>query len=265
MSTSRPPDASTRQATREPRNMTANPEWVPETAMVLAAGLGTRMRPLTDTFPKPLVPLAGRTLLDHVLDRIATAGIPKAVVNVHYLADKIEAHLAARTKPQITISDERDALLETGGGVVRALPLLGPGPFLIHNSDTVWIEKGVQNLRRLAAAWDAGRMDSLLLLARRDASLGYDGQGDFELHVDGHLTRRKEGTESAYVFAGVSIATRAMFDGAPQGRFSLNRLWDNAIARGRLKGLVLDGIWMHVGTPEALAEAEELIRREHGT
>lgn len=245
--------------------MTAEALWVPETAMVLAAGLGTRMKPLTDTLPKPLVPLAGRALLDHVLDRIADAGIPRAVVNVHYLADKIEAHVAARMRPAITISDERDALLETGGGVVRALPLLGATPFLIHNSDSVWIEKGASNLRRLAAAWDPARMDSLLLLARRDTSLGYDGKGDFELHVDGRISRRLRDTESAYVFAGVSIACPAMFEGAPQGGFSLNRLWDKAIERGRLMGLVLDGIWMHVGTPEALAEAENLIKREQGT
>lgn len=248
-----------------PSHANDNVAWIPEAAMVLAAGLGTRMRPLTDTMPKPLVPLKGRALLDHVLDRIADAGIPRAVVNVHYLADQIEAHVQGRTRPAITISDERDALLETGGGVVRALPLLGSSPFLVHNSDSVWIEKGAANLRRLCAAWNPERMDSLLLLARRDRSLGYDGKGDFELHVDGRLSRRPAGGESAYVFSGVSIAHPAMFEDAPEGGFSLNRLWDKAMSRGRLMGIVLDGIWMHVGTPEALIEAEQLIDREQGT
>ena len=232
------------------------------TAMVLAAGLGKRMQPLTDTMPKPLVPLNGRALIDHALDRIAQAGLTHAVVNVHYLADQIEAHVRERPLPAITISDERGVLLETGGGVVRALPLLGPDPFVIHNSDSVWIEPGSSNIARLIAAWDESVMDSLMLLAPRVTSLGYDGHGDFHMRADGHLTRRTPGVDAPYVFAGVSISHPRMFEGAKEERFSLNDLWDKAIANGRLYGLLLDGTWMHVGTVDALADAERLI---HGS
>lgn len=230
-------------------------------AMVLAAGRGERMRPLTDTLPKPLVRLAGRALIDHALDRLAAAGITHAVVNVHYLAGSIEQHLASRSAPVIVISDERDALLETGGGVVRALPLLGSEPFLIHNSDSVWIEGEGQNIARLIDAWDATRMDTLLLLAPTSTSLGYDGKGDFDLSSDGRLLRRSGNTAAPFVFAGVSIAHPRLFSGAPQGRFSLNVLWDRAIAAGRAYGIVLDGRWMHVGTPSAVVEAEAAIAR----
>ena len=230
-----------------------------DTAMVLAAGMGTRMRPLTDTIPKPLVRLRGRALIDHVLDRIEAAGIGRAVVNVHHHADKLEAHLKGRKRPAITISDERDALLDTGGGLVRALPLLGSGPFLIHNSDSVWIEGVGSNLARLMRAWDGERMDSLMLLAIGATSLGYEGHGDFTMGADGLLQRRSEHRQAPFVFTGVSIAHPRMFEGAPKGRFSLNTPWDRAIERGRLYGLRLDGLWMHVGTPEALAEAERWI------
>lgn len=231
------------------------------TAMVLAAGLGTRMRPLTDTVPKPLVPLKGKPLLDHVLDRLAESGITRAVVNVHYLADQIEAHLATRTAPEIAISDERGLLLDTGGGVVHALPLLGHTPFLIHNSDSVWMEGVGSNIARMKAAFDPERMDSLLLLALGAESLGYDGRGDFVMASDGALERRSEGRESPFVFAGVSIVHPRFFEGAPEGRFSLNTLWDRAMARGRLYGLRLEGTWMHIGTPEAVADAERWIDR----
>lgn len=231
------------------------------TAMVLAAGLGTRMRPLTDALPKPLVRLKGKPLIDHVLDRLSAGGITRAVVNVHHMADQIEAHLAGRTQPAITISDERDALLDTGGGVVRALPLLGGKPFLIHNSDSVWIEGVGSNIARLAAAFDPERMDSLMLLALGATSLGYDGHGDFVMAPDGQLARRGEGKEAPFVFAGASIAHPRMFESAPEGRFSLNKLWDRAIANGRLYGLRLDGTWMHVGTPQAVDEAEQWIAR----
>lgn len=233
--------------------------WRPSTAFVLAAGLGTRMRPLTDLVPKPMVRLDGRPLIDHVLDRLQAAGVTRAVVNLHYLADILAAHLAARASPRIVLSDERDALLDTGGGLVRALPLLGDEPFVIHNSDSVWLERGVANLDRLFAAWDGDRMDSLMLLALRDTSLGYDGDGDFVMEADGRLARRPAGTTSPYVFTGVSIAHPRLLEGAPAGKFSLNRPWDGAIARGRLHGILLDGTWMHVGTPEALADAERLI------
>ena len=234
------------------------------TAMVLAAGLGTRMRRFSDTLPKPLVPLAGRPLIDHVLDRLAEAGLKHAVVNVHHLADQIEAHLATRTAPAITISDERGALLDTGGGVVHALPLIGDAPFMIHNSDSVWAEGVGSNIERLIDAFDGERMDSLLLLALGAESLGYDGHGDFVMAPDGALQRRGERRESPFVFAGVSIAHPRLFDDAPDGAFSLNVLWDRAMARGRLFGLRLEGTWMHIGTPEAVADAERWIDRRGG-
>lgn len=232
----------------------------PDTAMVLAAGLGERMRPLTDTMPKPLVQLDGRALIDHALDRLAAAGIRRAVVNVHYKADQLEAHVRGRSAPDIIISDERDALLETGGGVVRALPLLGERPFLIHNSDTVWIEGPGSNLQRLIDTWNAEQMDTLLLLAPTETSLGYDGHGDFLMDANGRLERPAAGGTAPFVFAGVSIAHPRMFKDAPHGAFSLNVLWSKAIAAKRAYGIRLDGRWMHVGTPGAIAEAEAAIR-----
>lgn len=236
----------------------------PTTAFVLAAGLGNRMRPLTDDKPKPMVPLAGRPLIDHVLDRLAAAGITRAVVNVHYKAEVLLAHLSSREAPRIAVSDERAELLETGGGVVKARALIGDAPFLVHNSDTVWLEHGVANLDRLIGAWDRLRMDSLLLLAERTRSIGYDGAGDFELAADGRVSRRQKGQATPFVFAGVSIAHPRLIEGAPAGAFSLNLLWDRAIAAGRLYGVVLDGLWMHVGTPEALVEAEQRIAQHGG-
>lgn len=231
------------------------------TAMVLAAGLGTRMRPLTDQMPKPLVPLKGKPLIDHVLDRLADAGITRAIINVHYMADRLEAHLARRTSPKIEISDERGILLETGGGVVRALPRLGADPFIIHNSDSVWIEGMGQNIARLIDAWDPDRMDSLMLLALGATSLGYEGHGDFAMDASGKLARRREGCEVPFVFTGVSIAHPRLFEGAPEGAFSLNRPWNAAIERGRLYGIRMDGLWMHVGTPQSVIEAEQWIDR----
>lgn len=234
-----------------------------DTAMILGAGLGTRMRPLTDMVPKPLVRLDGRALIDHALDRLEEAGITRVVVNVHYLADQLEAHLQDRKTPQIIISDERGRLLDTGGGVVNALPLLGDKPFLIHNADTAWIEGIGGSLSRLIAAWDGDRMDSLMLLALAATSIGYDGHGDFNMDSCGVLSRRGERQEAPFVFAGVSIAHPRMFKGAPKGAFSLNKLWDRAIAARRLCGSRLDGVWMHVGTPEALGEAEQRLKLEH--
>lgn len=231
----------------------------PTTAFVLAAGLGTRMRPLTASVPKPMVPLGGRPLIDHALDRLADAGITRAVVNVHYLADQIERHVADRITPRVTISDERDRVLDTGGGVKRALPLLGVEPFVIHNSDSVWLEGPHANLPSLLDAWDETRMDSLLLLATSVRSLGYDGEGDFLMHDDGRLERRRTGSPAPFVFTGVSIAHPRMLDGLEEDVFSLNRAWDRAIANGRLYGIRLDGYWMHVGTPEALAAAEKCL------
>ena len=233
-----------------------------DTAMILGAGLGTRMRPLTDLVPKPLVRLNGKALIDHALDRLEAAGITRVVVNLHYLADKLEAHLKGRTSPEILISDERGKLLDTGGGVVHALPLLGDKPFIIHNADTAWIEGIGGSLSRMIAAWDSERMDSLMLLALSSSSVGYDGHGDFNMDSAGVLTRRTERRETPFVFAGVSIAHPRMFADAPKGAFSLNRVWDRAIADKRLYGTRLDGIWMHVGTPEALAEAEARLKLE---
>jgi MurNAc alpha-1-phosphate uridylyltransferase len=225
-------------------------------AMVLAAGMGTRMRPLTDRIPKPLVTLAGRTLLDHVLDRIAEAGIERAVVNVHHFADQIEAHLRTRTAPKIAISDERGAILETGGGVKNALPEFGGRPFLVHNSDSVWAEGASTNLCLLMNAWAPEKMSMLLLLARRDSSLGYEARGDFHLDARGRLKRRELGDEAPYVYAGVAILKPQLFDGIAERAFSLNIIFDRAISENGLYGAVLDGTWMHVGTPEALIEAE---------
>ena len=227
-----------------------------KTAMVLAAGLGTRMRPLTDRVPKPLITLGGRLLLDHVLDRLAAAGVERAAVNVHHFADQIEAHLKTRAAPEIVISDEREAILETGGGVLKALPLFGGDPFMVHNSDSVWTEGTRSNLRLVMDAWQPERMSALLLLARRDLSIGYEGRGDFSLDASGRLTRRRAGEEEPYVFAGVSILKPELFDGVTERAFSLNKIFDRAIAEHGLYGVTLDGTWMHVGTPQALIEAE---------
>ncbi|ODS01752.1 mannose-1-phosphate guanylyltransferase [Methyloceanibacter superfactus] len=234
------------------------------TAMVLAAGYGARMRPLTDTLPKPLVKLAGRALVDHVLDRLAAAGVETAIVNVHYLPEQVEAHMQERSgrAPKTIISDERDVLLDTGGGAKKALPQLGPGPFFIHNSDSVWAEGAAAALPHMLRQWDATRMDCLLLLAPMSTSLGYHARGDFDMAPDGHLTRRGERQVVPFAFAGVSLCEAKLFDGAPDGPFSLNLLWDQALAKGRLYGLRLDGRWMHVGTPEALAEAEASFEHE---
>jgi MurNAc alpha-1-phosphate uridylyltransferase len=231
----------------------------PQKAMVLAAGLGLRMRPLTDTMPKPLVPVAGKPLLDHVLDRLADAGVTEAVVNVHYLADQNIAHTADRTHPRVIISDERDQVLGTGGGVVRALPLLGPTPFFHVNSDTMWIEGVRSNLVRLADAFDPERMDILLLMAPTASSIGYSGLGDYSMLADGTLRRRREHQVVPFVYAGAAIISPTIFDDAPQGEFSLVRMFDKANEQDRLFGLRLDGVWMHVGTPDAVSAAEEAL------
>ena len=217
--------------------------------MVLAAGLGTRMRPLTDTLPKPLVKVAGKALIDHVLDRLADAGVETAVVNVHHMADQIEKHLKGRTRPKIVISDERGELLDTGGGVVKALTLLGAEPFFHVNSDTLWIEGVTPNLPRLAREFDPARMDVLLLLASTTASIGYEGRGDFAMAPDGRLARRAEREVVPFVYAGAAMLSPALFADAPKGTFSLNTMFDRAIEAGRLYGLRLEGTWMHVGTP----------------
>jgi N-acetyl-alpha-D-muramate 1-phosphate uridylyltransferase len=228
----------------------------PTHAMVLAAGLGKRMRPITDTLPKPLVSIGGKTMLDHALDRLAEAGVATAVVNVHHLAQQIEDHVASRTAPRVLISDERAALLETGGGVKKALNLLGAQPFLHVNSDSLWVERGISNITALCAAWDGATTDILLLVARREDSIGFDGAGDFHLAADGTLARRGTSRTAAFVYAGVAILKPTLFGDTPDGAFSLNLLFDRAIAAGRLRGLPLQGRWLHVGTPEAIAPAE---------
>jgi MurNAc alpha-1-phosphate uridylyltransferase len=231
----------------------------PDRAMVLAAGLGTRMRPFNGQAPKPLVRVGGKALIDHVLDRLADMGVERAVVNVHHLADQIEAHLQSRQRPHIVISDERRALLGTGGGVVKALAALGEAPFFHINSDTIWIDGVKPNLGRLAAAFAPERMDALLLLAPTATSIGYAGRGDFAMAADGRLTRRGERDMVPFVYAGAAILAPALFDGAPAGAFPLTAMFDRAAEAGRLYGLRLEGVWMHVGTPEAVAAAEAAI------
>jgi MurNAc alpha-1-phosphate uridylyltransferase len=228
--------------------------------MVLSAGLGTRMRPLTNKLPKPLVEVGGKALIDHVLDRLAEAGVERAVVNVHHFAEQIERHLAARGKPQIVISDERGLLLGTGGAVVKALPELGETPFFTINSDTIWIDGVKPNLTRLAEAFDPACMDALLLLAPTTGSIGYAGRGDFAMATDGRLRRRGEREVAPFVYAGAAILAPALFTDAPQGEFALPLLFDRAAERSRLQGLRLEGLWMHVGTPDAIVLAEQAIR-----
>ena len=233
------------------------------TAMVLAAGYGARMRPLTERMPKPLVPLAGRAIVDHVLGRLADAGVETAVINVHYLPEQLEAHMQARAGrgPKTIISDERAVLLDTGGGTKKALPLLGDGPFFIHNSDSAWAEGATPALPEMLRLWDPSKMDCLLLLAPIATSIGYSARGDFDMAEDGRLTRRGE-DPVPFAFAGVSLCEAKLFENASEGAFSLNVLWDQALAKDRLYGARLDGRWMHVGTPEALEEATASFERE---
>ena len=231
---------------------------VPGRAMVLAAGLGERMRPLTDTRPKPLIEVRGRALIDAILDRLAAAGVGEAVINLHYLGAMIEAHLKDRTAPRIRYIRETERL-ETGGGVRNALPLLGEECFFVVNGDVSWLDGYTPALHRLARAWDDARMDVLLLLHSTAYAVGYDGRGDFVLRADGRLRRRREREVAPFVFAGVQILHPRLFKGAPEGAFSLNRLYDEAEEAGRLWGLRHDGQWFHVGTPEQLAEVEEAL------
>ena len=229
--------------------------------MVFAAGLGTRMRPLTDRVPKPLVAVAGKPLIDHALDRFAMAGVDTAIVNVHYLAGQIEGHLAARKTPRILISDERDKLLDQGGGIAKALPLLGPEPFFLANTDAFWIEGPGNNLGRLAASWDPERMDILLLVAAATASVGVDLHGDFNMAPDGRLTRRPEREIAPFVYTGTAIVKPGLFEAEPREIFPLVPFFFEAATKGRLLGQRLDGLWLHVGTPQAIEEAERKLAR----
>ncbi|MGV3730819.1 MAG: nucleotidyltransferase family protein [Sphingopyxis sp.] len=228
-----------------------------DSAMVMAAGLGKRMRPLTATRPKPLVRVAGKALIDHSLDRIEAAGVGHVVVNVHYLADALEAHLAAQKRSfTISISDERDRLLETGGGMVKALPQLSGDPILIVNSDNIWTDGPEDSIRHLARHWDGARMDALLLLIRQASATGHGGRGDFHMDPSGLLSRRKPGRIAPFVYTGVQLISPRLLDNAPAGPFSTNILWDRAIAAGRLFGLSHMGQWFDVGTPASIAPTE---------
>ena len=226
---------------------------MPGHAMVLAAGLGLRMRPLTKRTPKPLIPVAGRSMLDRVFDRLDEAGVPNRVVNTHWLADQIARHLANHSG---VILSHEDVLLETGGGVADALPLLGAQPFFVCNADIIWLDGARPALIRLADAWDAARMDALLLLEPVGRAFGYEGPGDFFRADDGRLQRRGDAPTAPFVFTGVQILHPRLFADAPDGEFSLNILYDRAQAARRLCGLVHDGDWLHIGTPEILTAAE---------
>jgi N-acetyl-alpha-D-muramate 1-phosphate uridylyltransferase len=229
---------------------------MPNRAIVLAAGLGTRMRPYNGHIPKPLVEIGGKSLIDYSLDRLADAGVESVVVNVHHLADILERHLAPRQRPHIVISDERGELLGTGGGIAKALPKLGDAPFFLVNSDTVWLDGVRPNFTRMSEAFDPQTMDVLLLLAPTTNSIGYAGRGDFAMRPDGRLRRRRESEVVPFVYAGAAVLSPALFADAPKGAFSLTVLFDRAAETERLFGLRLEGVWMHVGTPEAVAAAE---------
>jgi MurNAc alpha-1-phosphate uridylyltransferase len=234
---------------------------VPATAMVMAAGLGKRMRPLTATRPKPLIEVAGRAMIDHALDRLKAAGVARAVVNVHYLADALEAHLKTRVKGiEIAVSDERPKLLETGGGLVHALPLIDADPFLVVNSDNLWIDGPMDTLRLLAAGWDEARMDALLLLVPLARANCHKGRGDFHMTAAGALKRRKPNGVAPFVYTGIQMLSKRLFEGdLPDGAFSTNILWDRAIAAGRCFGIVHQGLWFEIGRPENIARTEAML------
>ena len=243
-----------RQALRLKAEISAE---VPRTAMVLAAGLGKRMRPLTATKPKPLIEVAGKSLLDHVLERLKAAGVHRAVVNVHYLPDAVEAHLAARDHGlDIAISDERLLLLETGGGMVHAAPLIHSDPFLAVNSDNLWIDGPADTLRLLASHWDDRRMDALLLLVPHARAQNHRGMGDFHMDRHGRLRRRERSHVAPFVYTGIQIVSKRLLEGSPGGAFSTNILWDRAIEEGRCFGAVHQGLWFDVGNPEAIKATE---------
>lgn len=234
---------------------------VPTTAMVMAAGLGKRMRPLTATRPKPLIEVAGRPLLDHVLERLKAAGVKNVVVNVHYLPGSIEAHLAARPHGlNVTISDERAQLLETGGGMVKAAPLIESDPFLVVNSDNLWVDGPADTLKLLASHWDSDRMDALLLLVPQARAQNHRGMGDFHMDRRGRLRRREKSRVAPFVFTGIQMVSKALLKDSPEGPFSTNILWNRAIESGRCYGAVHQGLWFDVGTPKAIGETEAFLQ-----
>ncbi len=232
----------------------------PTRAMILAAGLGTRMAHLTAEKPKPLVELKGKALIDYAIDRLVRNGVNFIVVNVHYKADQLMAHLKKRKDVEIRICDETEAILDTGGAVSKALPFFEGEPFFTHNSDSLWVEGMGSALARMKARWNSDTMDALMLLAPCATAIGFDGRGDFEMDALGALTRRAELRLAPFVWTGLQILHPRLFDGAPKGRFSINPLWDKAIEKGRLFGIRLDGVWIHVGSPQALEEAEGFLR-----
>ena len=234
-----------------------------ERAMIMAAGLGTRMRPLTNDRPKPLVQVAGKALIDHDLDRLVAAGVKQAIINLHYKADMLRDHLAKRRDIEIRFSDESGELLGTGGGVARALSMFEGQPFFILNSDSIWVEGVSSALGRMNEFWDGDRMDGLLLMASMVTAMGYEGRGDFVLDAQGHVARPGENALTPFAYPGVQIVHPRLFDGAPAGEFSTNLLWDRAIKAQRLFGTRLDGVWIHVGTPQARDEAEAYLGKLH--
>ncbi len=234
----------------------------PTRAMIMAAGLGKRMLPLTEDIPKPLVKVAGRPLIDYVLDRLASAGVTEVVLNLHYKGEILKDYLEGRNAPAVAYSDESDELLDTGGGVKKALPLLGEAPFFTHNSDSLWIEGMTDNLHRMGEMWDEDRMDALMLLAPLVTSTGFQGKGDFTMDGTGRLHRRTERTVAPFVWTGVQIIRPQAFEDTPDGPFSTNLIWDRAIENDRLFGIRLDGRWMHVGSPSGIEEAEAVLRRQ---
>ncbi|BDI60928.1 nucleotidyltransferase family protein [Qipengyuania nanhaisediminis] len=231
-----------------------------DTAMVMAAGLGKRMRPLTASTPKPLVRVAGKPLIDHALDRLADAGVAKAVVNVHYLADALEAHVLTRDAPSVTISDERDALLETGGGMIKARAHL-PDPFFCLNADNIWLDGPRNAFADLSARWNPDEMDALLLLVGHARAANFNGPGDFAMDPCGRLTRRQPGRVAPFIYTGIQLVSHRLLRDAPEGKFSTNILWSRAIEEGRLFGISFTGQWFEVGTPQAIAPTEEALRR----
>ena len=251
---------------RKARALAVRPEIeaaVPDTAMVMAAGLGKRMRPLTATRPKPLVEVAGKALIDHALDRLRAAGIRKIVVNVHYLADALEAHLKVRAGDfDVKISDERKLLLETGGGMIQAEPMIGADPFLVVNSDNYWVDGPADTLHLLASLWREPDMDALLLVVPQARAGNHRGPGDFHMTADGRLARRQKGKVAPFVFTGIQMISKRLLKDAPEGAFSTNILWDRAIAGGRCFGAVHQGLWFDVGNPTAIKATERAL--QHG-
>ena len=237
------------------------PAEVPHTAMIMAAGLGKRMRPLTATRPKPLIEVGGKALLDHVLEKLRAAGVRKVVVNVHYLADALEAHLASRAHGlDVVISNERDLLLETGGGLVQAAPLIDADPFLALNSDNLWVDGPADTLKLLASHWDDAKMDALLLLVPLARALNHKGMGDFHMTRTGRLRRRQRSHVAPFVFTGIQMLSKRLLRDAPERPFSTNILWDRAIEEGRCFGAVHQGLWFDVGTPKSIGETEAFLQ-----